>query len=250
MLARARNQDGLTLPEVLVTMTIGLALSLAAFSIVDVTMRRSGEISARIDAVQRGRSAMDTITRQLRSQVCLRNAAVVGPAGNPRSIEAATKNSVTFYADMRDVSVRADAPAPPPGTIAGPERRTLTFGDDGTLTETRQRPSRFENGRWFYETPESSREIITHVEQYGATPYLQFFGYDLTANPPAPTDPLDGPALTAAQLQSVAKIRIVYRAQPTQKRHDNRASTVFDNEVFVRTVDANAHTSELMNPCL
>ena len=49
-------------------------------------MGRSGEVAARVDAVQRGRSAMDEMTRQLRSQVCLQNAGIAAMV-QPRSIE-------------------------------------------------------------------------------------------------------------------------------------------------------------------
>ena len=68
---RLNSERGMTLPEVLVTMTIALVLSLATFALVDMTIRRTGEITARVDGVQRGRVAMDLMTRQLRSQVCL-----------------------------------------------------------------------------------------------------------------------------------------------------------------------------------
>ena len=51
--------------------------------------------------------------------------------------------------------------------------------------------------------------------------------------------------------QTVAKIKITYRAQPKQEREDHvRASTVFTTEIFVRTVDPNSETSELKTPCL
>ena len=51
MIERLSSERGMTLPEVLVTIVIALVLSLAAFSLVDVTIRRTGEISARVDAV-------------------------------------------------------------------------------------------------------------------------------------------------------------------------------------------------------
>ena len=71
MFNRLRQEDGFTLPELLITLVIGLTVALGALSLVDVTMRRSGEISARVEAVQSGRTAMDIMTRELRSQVCL-----------------------------------------------------------------------------------------------------------------------------------------------------------------------------------
>ena len=96
----------MTLPEVLVTMVIALVLSLATFALVDVTIRRTGEISSRVDGVQRGRVAMDLMTRQLRSQVCLGASA---PAS--RSIVAGSATSVTFYAELGDPSTPGSARA-------------------------------------------------------------------------------------------------------------------------------------------
>jgi type II secretory pathway pseudopilin PulG len=129
---RLAREDGMTLPELLVTLTIAMVISLATFSLVEVTMRRSGEVSARVDAVQRGRFAMDEMTRQLRSQVCLQNASVATMV-KPRSVEAATADSVVFYADTRDTSVGA---VPPPGGPTGPERRRISLVD-GTIVEER-----------------------------------------------------------------------------------------------------------------
>ena len=84
-------------------------------------MRRSGEVAARVDAVQRGRTAMDTMTRQLRSQVCLQNAGIATMV-KPRSIESATADSVMFYADMRDTSNVERRRRRRAGTLTGPER--------------------------------------------------------------------------------------------------------------------------------
>jgi hypothetical protein len=48
----------------------------------------------------------------------------------------------------------------------------------------------------------------------------------------------------------VARIEVSYRAHPTQRRADGRASTVFKNTVAARTVDPNSDPTELANPCL
>ncbi|HEX6024354.1 MAG TPA: prepilin-type N-terminal cleavage/methylation domain-containing protein [Solirubrobacter sp.] len=253
MRARARREDGMTLPELLVTLTIALVVTLAVFSLVEVTMRKSGEASARVDAVQRGRSAMDLVTRQLRSQVCLQNTSVVGMV-KPRSIESATANEVVFYADTRDTSV--NAPTPPPGSPTGPERRRIALVD-GTIVEERWALNAVGDKYSHAPAATAARNLLTNVEldqSDGApapTPLFRYFAYDQTLTVPQPTKELvPNPALTADQLQSVARIQITYRAHPTQRRADGRASTVFENDVTARTVDPNADPSELANPCL
>ena len=57
-------------------------------------MKRANDVDTRIDANQRGRLAMDTLTRSLRSQVCLT------PAIKPLVVAKATM--ITFYGDLRD----------------------------------------------------------------------------------------------------------------------------------------------------
>jgi type II secretory pathway pseudopilin PulG len=251
-LACARREDGMTLPELLVTLTIAMIITLATFSLVEVTMGRSGEIAARVDAVQRGRSAMDLMTRQLRSQVCLQNAGIATMV-QPRSIEAATADSVVFYSDTRDTSENAVLP---PGGATGPERRRIALVN-GTIVEERWTLTPVDAEYSHAANATSSRPLLESValdQPAGApqpTPLFRYFAYDLGLEIPQPTRELvPAPALTAEQLQSVAKIEITYRAHPTQRRADGRASTVFENDVTARTVDPNSDPTELANPCL
>ena len=248
MLARAQSQDGMTLPEVVVTIAIGMIVTLATFALVDTTMRQSGDVSARVEAVQGGRSAMDAMTRQLRSAACLRNQDVAG-MDQPRSIESASRTAVTFYANLYDPSVRAGAPPPP----LGPERRTLSY-EDGKLVERVYEADAIDaGGRFHYPAdPTSRRDLLTNVDlDDDGTPVFQFFRYDFSLAAPLPTYNMDPGAgtLATSDLEKVAKIRITYKAQPARRRENGRASTVFTNEVFMRTVDPNAKPDELSNPC-
>ena len=128
MRERLSSERGMTLPEVLVTMVIALVLSLATFALVDVTIRRTGEISQRVDGVQRGRVAMDLMTRQLRSQVCL------GPnAPSSRSIVAGTATSVTFYVEMGDPSTAGSAASPSATPAPRVDREAQPDARDGRL---------------------------------------------------------------------------------------------------------------------
>src|SRR4051812_32253192 len=166
MFKRLRQQEGFTLPEMLVTMSIGLIVALAGLTLVDVTMRRSGEISARIEAVQSGRGAMDTMTRELRSQVCLPRS--TNPSDPRVSVESASASSITLFAELRDTSLKdgVATPTPEPGTIAGPDKRSLTFGPDGKIVEKIWRPISLANGVYSYaENPSSTRELLVSVEQ-------------------------------------------------------------------------------------
>ena len=73
---RASDERGFTIIELMVAMSVGMVVLLAAFMLLDRSFTASGQIADRQEALQRGRQAMELITRQLRSQVCV----VVPPA--------------------------------------------------------------------------------------------------------------------------------------------------------------------------
>ena len=93
--ARLRDERGFTLIELLVAMVIGMIVLIAAFMVLDRTISASGQVADRSEALQRGRQAMELITRQLRSQVCV---------GTTKPIVSGTDTSVSFYADLSDGS--------------------------------------------------------------------------------------------------------------------------------------------------
>lgn len=88
------DERGFALTELLVAMTVGLIVLLAAFLLLDRAHSASREISDRQDAVQRGRQATEYLTRQIRSQVCLGN--------TTEPITHGSADQVTFYADLSD----------------------------------------------------------------------------------------------------------------------------------------------------
>jgi len=115
-MSRLRDERGVTLPEVLVSVTIAVIISLATFALIETVMRRAGDISARVDSTQRGRSAMDFITRQLRSQVCVQ--ATAPAMADDRAFYAITPTSVTFFSDLSDESIKTG------NTLRNPELRS------------------------------------------------------------------------------------------------------------------------------
>jgi type II secretory pathway pseudopilin PulG len=256
MRARLRDESGMTLIEVLVSVSIGMLLVLGSLTLVEVTMRRSGEVAARIETVQGGRLAMDVMTREIRSQSCQY---LVSTAGvKPVSLTAASPDSLTLFVDLRDNSnLPTPTPTPAPGTVSGPDKRTLTFGTDGKVTETVWKPSSVNGSVYAYIGTPTTRALLTNVEHAirksdnTAVPYFQYFQYDFSKVPPTPDRAVTNGAnpLTADQMKSIAKITITYKANPAIKRPDGTASTVFTNSVFTRNVDPNADVDELSNPC-
>jgi type II secretory pathway component PulJ len=66
-MSRLRAEDGMTLPEVLIAVTIGFVVLAATMGLLESTLRLSGGVMAKTDAMQRGRLAMDRLTQEMRS---------------------------------------------------------------------------------------------------------------------------------------------------------------------------------------
>ena len=95
MLIRLRAEDGFSLTELLAAMIIGIVIIFWAFQRHRQQRRDQRQGRGRTDATQRGRAAMDEITRALRSAVC---------ANNTPPITTATPTQVVFIADLSDGS--------------------------------------------------------------------------------------------------------------------------------------------------
>jgi prepilin-type N-terminal cleavage/methylation domain-containing protein len=223
-----RHERGFTLPEVLVALTIGLILSIAAFSLVEFVMKRAGDVAARVDTSQRARTAMDQITRQLRGQVCL--------STDVNPIVAGDGDSAEFYVDFGDQS---DPNVPP-------ERHLLKFDSTKqTITETTYTGT--SNGAsppvFTYDTskPMRVRTLLTNVTRYNGTPIFQYYGFN-AASPPRPDLSL-GSSIDASNLDKVARIDVTFKAFAAGKTAST-VSIVMQDQVFVRQADPNSLTPD------
>jgi prepilin-type N-terminal cleavage/methylation domain-containing protein len=234
-----RDERGFTLPELMTTMAIAIIVSLATFALIEVVMKRSGEVAARVDTVQRGRTTMDQITRQLRSQVCALRSDDPTMAG-PRSVNDASETSVGVYADFSSEALVAGATPPPTLGSVG------ISGD--ALVET------VTPGKWLGSKVSFSytgvtpvaRPLITKVALYtpeGASkpvPLFRYYRFN-NANPPQPAEEIVATGnrqLTDDELESVARISVSFRVLTATGK--TTGSAVFQNDVYVRTADPNA----------
>jgi type II secretory pathway pseudopilin PulG len=217
-MTRLRSEEsGFTLVEVLVAATLGFMILAVTLGLLESSTRVNLGVLAKTDAMQRGRLAMDTITRQLRSQVC---SDVSTPA-----IADARDDQVTFYADFGT------------GTTP-PDRRLLTFGGpNATVQEFVYPGSGPAGGPYTYAaTPIRNHMVVENVAPVGTTPYLRYYAFTMTANP-TPTLRLATP-LSAADRALVARIEIAYVTRPTGAR-DNTQAITFRDQVHIRHADPN-----------
>jgi hypothetical protein len=170
---------------------------------------------------------MDTITRELRSQVCLNK--------TTPPIAAGTGDSVTFYADFTN-QANPDVP---------PVYRAVTF--DGSRISERDIAGRSNHAKpptFTYDTgTATNRVLIDGVRRYRApaastdTPIFQYYAYD-AANPPQPTVLLPTP-LSADDRARVARIDINYVALPGSGTAS--FSLPVQDQVQVRQADPNTY---------
>lgn len=216
---RLGDERGFTLVEMLVSTSIGVIVLLATFAIMDSALLAQNRVDDRTDSIARGRTGMEQIVQQLRSQVCL------GP-GLP-AIEYGDNDEVRFYADLAN-------------TTFVPERRVLTFAG-GALTERGYTGSPSSAGSppfTFSATPARTRVILNRLmldAQGGTTiPFFTYYSFD-GSTPPQPTNELPVP-LSDVDRGQVVQIRISFVALPSRVSSSSTGEP-FTTEVFVRTAD-------------
>jgi Tfp pilus assembly protein PilV len=214
-MSRLRSQAGFSLTELLVAMIIGMATILAAFTLIDTTTTKSAQVTARTDASQRGRIALDAMTRQLRSQVCVNGVA---------PIVAATPNQITFTTDLS-------------GTGAS-DLRTLTFdsatrrlNQSVTLSNGLPEPGRLFTGATTTTTlladvvADTTQPVFTYWSDKPGTGGSQLL-------PLAATVPI-------TDLKRIARIDIAFVARPSGASTTSTWSSTLEDSITVRAIEAN-----------
>ena len=220
------RQDGFTLPEVLIASLVGFIVLSATLGLLESTVRLGGGTMSKTDAMQRGRLAMDVITRQLRSQVC-------AVAGEPAIVEG-HDDRVTFYADFGDGRTAPDRRA----LVLDPTQKTLVasvYGGNG------QPPGPYT----FSANPTRTEHVLENAVPVSGTPFLRYFAFTTGANP-EPSEQLATP-LSENDRTRVARIEIAYSARPTGAR-DGRHSIALRDQVMVRHADVNANDPDPLCP--
>ena len=210
---RLGSERGFSLTEMLVSIPIGIVLLSAVFSMMRVSVRQSANVTDRTEAVQRGRTAMERVTRQLRSQVC--------PTTTGTALTTADANTITFYTDMS-------------GGTNAPERHTITYDPTAqTLTQYEY----VGTGTWpdqnFTEPPTRTRQILNNVTAVSGVNFFRYYQYD--ANGSVSTTPMSTP-VSAANLPRVVNVAVSFVSKP-RKANASSPSTTFQSEAGMRTSD-------------
>jgi type II secretory pathway pseudopilin PulG len=224
-----RDEAGFTLPELLIGMVVGMIVLFAAFTLLDTTIGVAARVDRSTDSIQRGRTAMDIIVRDLRSQVCL-------PSSDPdtrpdrASLIGGSNTSVDVYADLGDGS--ASRP---------PQRRTITFDPSArTIVEQIYTPTGSAGNYVFPASPTTVRTLLTDVDQDGTTPVFQFFAFD-GSTPPQPVSAVSAASgIASADLADVVRIVVRFKTTRAGGSSASTGSSVLTDEVYRANVDPNA----------
>jgi prepilin-type N-terminal cleavage/methylation domain-containing protein len=222
------REDGFTLVELLVALVIGLVVFMGAMAVMSVMFRHSNDVVQRTDAAQRGRLALDQITRLLRSETC---SGVPGETTRIRT--GADSDSVIFYADLGN----------------GPEQHTITL-DGGKITDATLKgvPQSSTGEVYAYPGKPTIRTLLDNVEAVSGEPFLAYFGYPADAgDADEPDQPLAaGGSLTETDAGHVARIQVMFRVLPTKVAASGpgtiandrmNESTILQDSVAVRLAD-------------
>jgi hypothetical protein len=227
---RLRDEAGMTMMEVLVACSVGMVVLLAMFGLLDSTVRMNTNVMRKTDAMQRGRLAMDVLTQELRSQVCLDKQA--GTAVIP----GATADTVEFYSDFSNGD----------GTTAPTKRRlSLDPATGDIVTSVFAATTLVPTADDFAATPTSTHMRLENAARQlaadGTTEveFLRYYAYQWVGNPPRPeaTERLPTP-LTPNDARRVARIDVSFVAQPTGVE-DRKKGVDLSDQIMARHSDPN-----------
>ena len=216
------DERGFSLMELLVTLAVGSILLLAIFGALDFSVKADSRVQDRVDSTQRGRAAMELITRQLRSQICL------GP-GYPAIPSGITSdgNSITFYTDLG-------------GDTPKLQRRTITYSG-GTVFETDYNVAGTIPTAPTFTLARQNWVLAERLNLVANVPFFRYYAF--TPNPVTPNQWLNSTSpftLADADKPRVVKVSISFAADRlgVSRSMNNLALSTFQNDIYVRTSDA------------
>lgn len=256
---RIADDTGFTLPEILIAMTGSLVIAFAGFSAVDAANTVQTKTTMRIEAVNRGRTGMEQITRGIRAQQCLEQASSSGGTEKVPAMVWASATGMEFY---------SSATAYNPSSLQPIERRRIEWVaradgqivlDNGTqaatgdIVETVWRADQDRPPYTFpaRTSPTSTRVVAERVEAVASEPIFTYFGYEPGAPVGRPSDtpfPLNNttatvfnpgrvPSIGVDDLRRVVLVEIRFQARARSSRTANTTPVPFFNRVAVRTAD-------------
>jgi hypothetical protein len=229
--SRLRSEEGFTVMEMVAAATVGFIVLAATIGLLESSLRLNTGVMAKTDAMQRGRLAMDSITQQLRSQVCLDGTTFDDTVPISAVLAGSTATSVAFYSDFTE-------------TDDNPVKRILTFDPAKsaigvqTFTTTVKPPKPSD----YLGAPSGGNLVLENAvlqKKDGAdVPFLRYYGYT-TVGGRQRADEVLTPPLDQDEANRVARIDVAFLALPTGSK-DRERGVNLSNQVMARHADPNA----------
>jgi Tfp pilus assembly protein PilV len=231
-MTRLRSDSrGFSLMELIWAMALGMIILLAAFTIMDRAFKANKEVNDREDALQRGRVALELMTRQLRSQICLQTATPSVPVTDGQD------QTISFYTFMGD----------PTGSGSQlPEKHTLAYAaasgsTPSKITETDQPVTQLSPTLTLGTA--TTKTLISNVVLPSSKLFTYYPG---NASGGISTTALTTPLATADRAR-VVEIAVNFKVLPTKITDTaNQQATTFSDYVFWRGINPEKPTDQ---PC-
>ncbi len=233
--ARATDERGFTLTELLVALSAGTVLMLALFAVLDISIVQSARSTDRVESSQRGRTAMEQLIQELHSS-CV--AASVAPV-------LSTSDGTT----LKFVSQFGSSP------VLTPNEHVVTVQADGTkpyndLVDKVYPATGGSAPNWtFSTTATSTKTLAENVSQSTVNgtvqPYFQYFSY---SNGAISTTPLTTP-LSVNDAADAVQVTVSIAVGPTDNSSDPRRITNLSDAVVLRYIPASGDQTVVNLPC-
>jgi prepilin-type N-terminal cleavage/methylation domain-containing protein len=236
--ARAHDERGFSLIELLVSLVAGLVVSGAAMALVITSLHLTSNYSDRVDANQQGRLAMDRITQAL-------NSSCISPSVIP-VLAGSTATALSFYSSQGVTATAPDAPLINPTLITVTMNGTSTT--PGSFVMTTQQLSGTTNN-WTNSGTAASFTLLPWAMPSAATPTVfQYYGYASDTTPTSLITP-GANGLTAAQAAKVVLVTINFQALPSDNWSAGNRPANFSSSVALRLTPASSASSASNSPC-
>jgi Tfp pilus assembly protein PilW len=235
---RLREEDGLTLIELIVATAAGLVVAGAAMAILVTSLHFSTNSADRVDANQQGSAAMERIVQALNSS-CVNgiiNGAGVSPiVGNPTTSSATGGQSVsggTSTPSSGDsitfVSSLADSASLTPNEVV----IALT---GGAIVETIYQGTGGAPPSWTFSTTGTSTVLLQHAANpTGSSAIFSYYGYDPTTGTLSSTPYSIASGLSYTNAATTAEVGISFNAQPGDNSQAPGATVDVSDSVVLR----------------
>jgi type II secretory pathway pseudopilin PulG len=231
--ARAREERGFTLVELLVSISLGMIVIMAVLAVSEVAMRSSAQTATRVAADQRARPVLERLIDQLHS-TC------IGPEAGPL-LAGSTESTLSFLHQTGSTVTPL------------PDKVVVSLAGD-TLSQSVYPSTGGQAPNWtFSATPSSTRVLLTGVgpAQQGDppidAPLFRYFKYDGGV-----VDPNTLPTPLSAENSALAvRVDVAFSVAPlADPTRDDKAPVTINDSVLVRFSPASEDPTKVNGPCV